>query len=119
MNDYQKLEVWQLSKDVCVKVYKLTENFPSKEIYGITNQIRRSSISIASNLAEGSGRRGKRDFLKFVGYAIGSANELETQLIISKELEFISHKDFEELIEELIIIKKMLFNLSKYLNSKL
>lgn len=115
MHNYQNLEVWQFSKDLCVKIYSSTENFPKSEMYGLTNQIRRSAVSIPSNIAEGSGRRGEKDFLKFVGYALGSSNELETQLIIAHELKFLSDKQFDLLNEKLISIKKMLYNLSKHL----
>ena len=69
MHNYQNLEVWQLAKDFCIEVYQITDSFPKTEIYGLTNQIRRASISISSNIAEGSGRRGTKESLKFIGYA--------------------------------------------------
>ena len=78
MNDYQKLTVWQEAKDLCLKVYTLSESFPETEKFGLTSQIKRSVVSIPSNIAEGAGRNTDKDFIRFIAIALGSLFELET-----------------------------------------
>ncbi|MEX1262311.1 MAG: four helix bundle protein [Balneolaceae bacterium] len=90
MHNYKELKVWNKSVNLATDIYKQTKNFPKSEIYGITSQIRRSAISISSNIAEGAGRSGKKEFKHFLNISNGSAFELETQIIISKKLEYIS-----------------------------
>jgi four helix bundle protein len=85
---YRELEVWKRSIELSVVTYKLTGEFPSDERFGLTSQLRRASVSIASNIAEGYGRATKGEFKQFVGIARGSALELQTQLVIAKELGF-------------------------------
>lgn len=118
MNDFRKLEVWQLSKELSLSIYKVTESFPGSEKFGLTNQIRRSAISIPSNIAEGPGRNSKTDFNRFISIALGSSYELDTQLEIAFELHFISENDFVDLNNQLTSVKKMLFKFSEYLTSK-
>ena len=89
MHNYKELNVWKGSKEFSVLIYKLTNSFPNSEIYGITAQINRSSVSIPSNIAEGAGRNSNKDFSRFIHIAIGSSFELETQLIIAHEIGFI------------------------------
>ncbi len=115
MHDFKGLEIWQLSKEYCIKIYREVSNFPATEVYGITSQIKRATVSIPSNIAEGAGRKTKKDFARFIHIAIGSAFEVETQLIISKDLGFLPQDKFEKLIEELSIIEKKLVNFQKYL----
>ncbi|ASW74926.1 four helix bundle protein [Chryseobacterium piperi] len=86
MGNYKELIVWQKSVDLVTEVYSYTKNFPKEEMYGLTNQIRRSSISIPSNIAEGHSRRSQADYIQFLKIARGSCAELDTQLIISKNL---------------------------------
>lgn len=117
MNDFRKLEIWQLSKELSLQIYKVTELFPESEKFGLSNQIRRSAISIPSNIAEGSGRNSKIDFSRFISIAIGSAYELDTQLEIAFDLKFISESDYKELNFKLTSIKKMLYKFSEYLKS--
>jgi four helix bundle protein len=83
---YRNLKVWQRSIELSVSVYKLTGDFPREEMYGLTSQLRRASVSVASNLAEGYGRASKGEFRQFVGMARGSVLELQTQLVIAKAL---------------------------------
>ena len=90
MNDYKKLEVWKESVNLVTEIYFLTNNFPEREKFGFINQINRSAVSIPSNIAEGAGRISKNEFVQFLGYAIASSYELETQLIIAFNLKFIS-----------------------------
>ncbi len=116
MHDFKGLEIWQLSREYCIKIYREVSNFPTTEIYGITSQLKRATVSIPSNIAEGAGRKTKKDFARFINIAIGSAFEVETQLIISKDLDFLPQNKFETLIEELSIIEKKLVNFQKYLH---
>lgn len=110
-NDYKKLIVWQKSMDVVELVYTHTKKFPKEEIYGLVSQIRRSAVSIPSNIAEGSGRKTKKEFSHFLTIALGSTSELETQLRIAQRLDFISDKDFKYTNELLIEVIKMLHKL--------
>ena len=91
--NYKDLIVWQRSIQLVIAIYKLTNKYPKEEIYGITSQIRRASISIPSNIAEGSKRGTKTDFQQFLRMSFGSGAELETQIEISKQLGFINEKD--------------------------
>ena len=109
IKSYKELIVWQKSIMLVKRIYILTENFPKTEVFGIAAQMRRSAISIPSNIAEGYGRRSHKEYLQFYAIAYGSALELETQLVISIELKFRSNKEFietEALLNEVI---KMLY----------
>jgi four helix bundle protein len=87
-NTYRDLKVWQRSIDLTEQIYRLTTAFPASEIYGLTSQMRRAAVSIASNIAEGWGRRSRREYSKFVLIARGSHDELQTQLVIAERLGF-------------------------------
>ena len=113
MSDYKDLDVWKKSVAVVVDVYRLSSSFPDSEKFGLTNQMRRASVSIPSNIAEGSARHHAKDFTHFLRIADGSAAELETQLIISLKLEFSSNID--PLLNEIVIIRRMLAALIKSL----
>jgi len=97
-----------MSVDLVVQVYAITKTFPDSEKFGLTNQIRRCSVSIPSNIAEGHARNTDGEFLRFLRIAYGSSAELETQLIIAERLQFISSQDFDTVDEQLTEIKKML-----------
>lgn len=94
-------------------VYKATSSFPDEEKYGLTNQIRRSTVSIASNIAEGAGRNSKKEFRNFLGIANGSLNELNTQLEISKRLQLINENEFDRISNLSDEIQKMIYTLIK------
>lgn len=113
MKSHQDLTVYQKSMDLVVDIYRRTKNFPAEEKFGITSQIRRSAVSIPSNIAEGAARQSKKDFSRFLYISLGSLAELETQLEISVRLEFL--KVSTELQEELIYIRRMLLKLIKSL----
>jgi four helix bundle protein len=113
MTDYKELNVWQKSIDVVSEIYRVTATFPDSEKFGITNQMRRASVSIPSNIAEGSARHHAKDFTHFLRIADGSAAELETQLLISERLGFLTGA--EELSHELVVIRRMLAALIKSL----
>jgi four helix bundle protein len=115
MQDFRKLEVWQRSHQLTLKVYELTRSFPSDEKFGLTNQIRRAAISVESNLAEGSSRGSDADFRRFVQMALGSASEVECQLLLAKDLGFISLANHTLLEADLQQTKRMLIRLSQKL----
>jgi len=96
---HHELNVWKKSIALVTEIYKLTGLFPKHEIFNLTSQIRRSAVSIPSNIAEGAGRMSKREFLKFLFIARGSLSELETQIIISKNLGYLTDND--EIIQSL------------------
>ena len=97
MKNFKNLKVWQKGIELVVKVYRYSQKFPQEEIYGLTSQMRRSAISIPSNIAEGSGRSSDKDFNRFLDISLGSSFELETQIIIAHKLDFLSENEFEEL----------------------
>ncbi len=117
MNQFHKLEVWQRAKDLCKKIYIVTDNFPTSQKYGLVSQMQRAAISIPSNIAEGSGRKTKNEFVYFLNISNGSSFELETQINISKDLEYISDEKEKELIKEIHIIQKMLYKLIQSLTN--
>lgn len=107
MNNFRELKIWQKGIDIAVAIYKLTEQFPSNEKYALTSQMKRSGVSISSNIAEGAGRNSSKDFAHFLDISVGSSNELETQLIIAERLSFISEKESQILIGEINEVQKM------------
>ena len=110
---YRDLEVWKLSIDFVKKVYQVTHNFPASENYGLINQIRRAAVSIPSNIAEGQGRNSTKEFRQFLAISLGSVAELETQLIIAKEIEYLTQNGLDALLSPLDRIRKMIKGLSK------
>lgn len=108
MHDFRKLDVWERSMKLNERVYKLTEGFPSEEKFGLISQIRRCAVSIPSNIAEGAGRNHDKEFAHFLAISVGSAFELETQISLSARLGFVKEIDIKIILEELVIICKML-----------
>ena len=105
MHQFKELLIWKKSREFCSKIYTITSTFPAEEKFGLTNQLRRASVSIPSNIAEGSSRNSNKDFARFLEIAIGSAYEVETQLLISSDLGFINHEniiDLTNILEEII-----------------
>jgi len=117
MNYFKELKVWQKAIDLVTQAYLKTQNFPKEEIYGLTSQIRRSAVSIPSNIAEGCGRKTAKDFSNFLSISLGSSFEFETQLIICKNLNFISIEDFNLLESEIHHIQNMIIKLQTTLNT--
>ena len=113
MGTYQDLIVWQKSIELCVKIYKVTEKYPKYELFGLTSQTRRCTVSIPSNIAEGQRRGHKQEFKQFLRTAYGSGAELETQLIIAHKIGYLTHNEFTELNNLLQEIMKMLNSLIK------
>lgn len=112
MRSYKDLKVWQRSVELVTDVYRLTKGFPKDEIYGLTSQIRRASVSVPSNIAEGSARSSK-SFLSFLRISRGSLMEVETQLEIARRLEYISIEQKDKVAEEMEQIGKMLNGLMR------
>ncbi|RPA69887.1 four helix bundle protein [Cyclobacteriaceae bacterium YHN15] len=116
MHRYKELNVWQKSIDLAVEVYRITEKLPIQEKYGLISQMNKSAVSIPSNIAEGAGRNGKKEFDNFLGIALGSSFELDTQIIISNRLDYINDRDFQQLESELEHLQNMIVKLKKSLN---
>jgi len=111
---HRDLDVWKNGIELVKKIYILTKDFPKEEIYTLTSQIRRSAISIPNNIAEGAARNSKKEFIQFLYIALGSAAELETQLIVAKELGYIKDLNiFDDLEAQLIGLIKYLKNREK------
>ena len=116
---HRDLDVWKKSVLLVTTVYEVTKGFPKEEIYGITNQIRRSAVSVPSNIAEGSARQGNKEYVQFLYISLGSLTELETQLIIARNLEYLSENDFDSLMGNLTEIGKMIIGLIKYIKKQI
>jgi four helix bundle protein len=115
---YRDLEVWQRAMDLAKKVYRITEKFPSAERFGLTNKLRRASVSIPSNLAEGHARSSAGEFSRFISIAMGSLAELETQVMLSTELGYLDAAASESLLGDMDVIGKMLRGLAKSINRR-
>ena|SRR5271157_287073 len=116
MSKYKDLELWKRSIELAKFVYELTAGFPASELYGLTSQMRRSSVSIASNVAEGAAMGTDKEFIHFLYIAMGSVAELDTQYILSKELQFVGGSaEFEESMTD---IRKMMSGLIRHLKNK-
>jgi four helix bundle protein len=107
IQNYRDLEIWKRSMNLCVHLYQLTNKFPQAEQYGLTNQLRRSAVSIPSNIAEGH-VRSRREFVRFLRIARGSLNELETQLEIAHRIGYLTNEDLNEPIAEMKILGRQL-----------
>jgi four helix bundle protein len=114
-HNYRKLEIWKKSTKFATSIYQLTQSYPKHETYGIVSQMRRSAVSISSNIAEGAGRSFAKEFSRFLRIAYVSACELETQILISKNLEFISEEEYSTMIEKIDEIQKMIYVFEKRL----
>ncbi|MFA6391148.1 MAG: four helix bundle protein [Patescibacteria group bacterium] len=95
--NYENLDVWKSSIVLNKDIYLITQDFPKEELYGLTSQIRRASVSVASNIAEGAGRASKPDFSRFINISLGSLNEVESLLFIARELKYLNSNKFNEL----------------------
>lgn len=116
--DFKGLAVWKLSFEFVKEVYRILPSFPKEELYGMNSQLRRAVISISSNIAEGTGKKSNRDFANFLYISLGSCKEVESLLLLSKDLGYISQTKFNELNEKLDHIGRMLTNLIKSIEAK-
>jgi four helix bundle protein len=113
MQDYKNLKVWAKSHSFVLKIYTLSKSYPKEENYGLTSQLRRASISIPANIAEGCAKSSNKDFARYLNIALGSLHEVEYFIILSMDLNYISKVDFETLTIKLNEIKGMLLSLLK------
>lgn len=111
MRDFKNFDVWKVSHQLTLKTYQISENFPKSEIFGLTSQLRRATYSIGLNIAEGCGRETDNEFKRFLHIAYGSANEVEYIYLLSRDLNYISIENYNELNEYVVRIKKMLIKL--------
>ena len=116
--NHKDLEVWKKSMELVIDIYKITQKFPDTEKFGLINQIRRAAVSVPSNIAEGCARNSDKDNLRFVDIACGSLAEIETQLLISVQLEYCEMSKVQILIDKIDNIGRMLFGLKKHLKNK-
>jgi len=112
---HKKLDVWKKAIDLTIDIYRLTETFPKTEVYSLTGQMRRAAVSVASNIAEGAGRQTKKEFINYLHMAQGSLSELDTQLVITSRLEYISAETHREIEIRIETISKMITGLIKSL----
>lgn len=115
MHNFKELKVWQNSRILINDIYFVSRQFPDYERFGLTSQMRRCAVSVASNIAEGSGRGTNKDFAHFLNISFGSGCELETQVIVAYDLEFISIQQFDDLTKKILEIRKMLIGLQRKL----
>jgi len=113
MKDYRNYEVWKKSHTLALKVYKATRPFPPEERYGLTSQLRRAAVSMAANIAEGSGRGSDRELGRFLSIAIGSANEAEYYCLLAKDLGLLKLQDHDDLTGALAEVRRMLSALAR------
>ncbi len=115
MRDYKKLEVWRIARVNNKKVYELTGKFPKDEIFALTNQMRRASISVLSNIGEGCSRDSVKEFIHYLRISMGSVKELECQFYVALDVGYINEAEFDYIMEELDKLGKKLGNYIKYL----
>ena len=115
INSFKELRIWKIAIELVKKVYKVSAKFPKEELYGLTSQMRRSAVSIPSNVAEGFRRQHNNEFKQFLYICLGSCAELETQTIIANELGYIDKKQTSSLTEGLDYVSRMTSNLIKTL----
>jgi four helix bundle protein len=118
MKTHKDLDAWKNSISLVTDIYKLTSSFPREEVYSLTSQIRRSAVSIPSNIAEGAGRNHYKEFIQFLYISLGSMSELETQMLIACNLEYVSEKELEEFNQKIKIITNQIVGLINYLKNK-
>ncbi|MGA7837787.1 MAG: four helix bundle protein [Ignavibacteriaceae bacterium] len=118
LRTHRDLKVWSKSIKLVTSIYQLTKRFPKEELYCLTSQIRRSAISIPSNIAEGAARSSVKEFRNFLSISLGSASELETQIVISNNLNYLNQSQADIILTELTEIQKMIHGLRKSLTEK-
>jgi len=114
--NHKDLDVWKRAMDLVEQVYELTSSFPSSEIYGLTNQLRRAAVSVPSNIAEGASRTGDKELLYFLNVAIGSIAEIETQLLIGVRLKYVDQQN--EIFDLITEVRKLLLGFRNYVKRK-
>ena len=118
LKNFKDLNVWQKSYNICIELYKLTRSFPNEEKFGLTSQMRRAAISVPSNIAEGYGRKTIPDYVRCLYIAYGSICELETQTLLSGDLQYLNNEDQVVLLDKIKEVERMLMALIKSLENK-
>lgn len=108
MRDFRDLKVWEKSHQLTLAVYRVTATFPKEELYGLISQIRRASVSISANIAEGCGRHGEPELARFLQIAMGSASEFEYHLLLARDLGYLQASQYQDLVSEVIEVKRMM-----------
>lgn len=111
MRDFREIKVWEKAHLLTLEIYKATASFPTEERYGLTSQLRRSSASIAANIAEGFGRGGNAELARFLHIGMGSASEVEYHILLAKDLNLLSKKIYDDLNGRVVEVKRMLASL--------
>lgn len=117
MKDFRRLKVWEKAHQLALATYQVTSKFPREEIYGITSQVRRASVSIPANIAEGCGREGNAEFARYLQIAFGSASELENHFLLALDLGFIQETEFKRITNQIFEVKRMLTGLIQKLKA--
>ena len=117
MHHLEELKVWKLAMEIAKDVYIITKDFPSEEKFGLTSQVRRAAVSIASNIAEGAGRYSDKEFAQFLSIASGSSFEVGTQLLLSEQLVFSSNENLIDVLNKLSELERMILGLRKSLKT--
>lgn len=117
MHNFKELKVWKQGIILSKLVFEITKFFPAEHKFGITSQMFRCAVSIPSNIAEGCGRKSEKEFRQFLSISLGSSFELETQIIIAKEVELITQEQYSELIDKTTEIQRMLNGLTRHLDT--
>ena len=113
IESFTDLNAWREAHQLSLKIYWLTDKFPDKEIYSLTSQLRRAAVSITSNIAEGFSRQGKKEKIQFYYTAKGSLTELQSQIILARDLGYIKQEDFKDLADKTVLVSKLIFGLIK------
>jgi four helix bundle protein len=113
IKSFTDLHVWQEGHTLVLLIYKITQQFPKEEQFGLTNQIRRASVSITSNIAEGFSRNSYKEKIQFYSMALGSVTEVQNQLLIAKDIKYITKDEFSKLAEQTVIVNKLLNGIIK------
>ena len=117
MKSFRDVKVWQKSHELALTIYKCTRSFPKDEIYGLTSQMRRAAASVPSNIAEGCGRSGDAELGRFLQIAMGSASELEYQLVLAHDLGYVKVEEYQQLSAGVTEVKRMLASLLRRLKA--
>lgn len=118
MKTHKDLDAWKNAIELVVAIYSLTKSYPKAELFGSMSQMRRAAVSIPSDIAEGAGRNHDKEFQQFLYIALGSVAELDTQLLLSERLEYVTRSEFEELNNLITLIRSQISGLVKYLKNK-
>ncbi|GAA4311407.1 four helix bundle protein [Nibribacter koreensis] len=119
MHNFRELKVWQEAISLAKQVYEMTAKFPANEKYGLTSQMNRAVVSIASNIAEGAGRNSDKEFVQFLSIALGSAFEVDTQLVLANEFQFLSETYYKSLTIKLNEVQRMLYGFQQSIIRKI